>query len=102
MIVAAQKAGKIDLDALMDRLGAMEITSVLIEGGSRVLGSAFAAGIVDRVFFFYAPRILGGNEGFPICKGPVPPLMNQSIAVRDIAVRRFEDDILISGYIANE
>lgn len=100
VIRASRKAGRIDLEALMDRLGAMEITSVLIEGGSRVLGSAFTSKIVDRIFFFYAPRILGGNEGFPICRGPVPPLMNQSIPIRDIDIRRFGDDILVSGYVA--
>ena len=45
----------------------MNITSLLIEGGGRVVHSALAAGIVDKVFLFYAPKILGGNDGFPMC-----------------------------------
>lgn len=93
------KNGLIDMDALMDKLGAIGLTSILIEGGSRVLSSAFRAGIVDKVCFFYAPKILGGDDGIPICTGPGPDLMNQSIAVIDINVHRFGDDIMIEGYI---
>jgi diaminohydroxyphosphoribosylaminopyrimidine deaminase/5-amino-6-(5-phosphoribosylamino)uracil reductase len=91
--------GLIDMDALMDRLGAMGLTSLLIEGGSRVLSSSFSTGIVDKVFFFYAPKILGGDDGFPICSGPGPEFMNQSISVNNINVRRFCDDVMIEGYI---
>jgi diaminohydroxyphosphoribosylaminopyrimidine deaminase/5-amino-6-(5-phosphoribosylamino)uracil reductase len=99
VIEAELKNGLIDMEALMDRLGAMGVTSLLIEGGSRVLASAFRAGIVDKVFFFYAPKILGGDDGIPICSGPGPELMRQSIAVNDIDVRRFGDDVMIEGYI---
>ena len=99
VIPAALKNGLIDMDALMDRLGAMQLASVLVEGGSRVLASALKAGIVDKVFFFYAPKILGGDDGVPICSGPGAELMNQSIAVSDIGIRRFGDDVMIEGYI---
>ena len=93
------KNGLIDLNALMERLGAMQLTSLLIEGGSRVLASAFKAGIVDKVFFFYAPKILGGDDGIPICSGPGPELMSQSILVSGIGLHRFDDDVMIEGYI---
>jgi diaminohydroxyphosphoribosylaminopyrimidine deaminase/5-amino-6-(5-phosphoribosylamino)uracil reductase len=93
------KNGQIDMNALMDRLGAMGLTSLLIEGGSRVLSSAFRAAIVDKVFFFYAPKILGGDDGIPICSGPGPDLMSQSILLNNINIRRFDDDVMIEGYI---
>jgi diaminohydroxyphosphoribosylaminopyrimidine deaminase/5-amino-6-(5-phosphoribosylamino)uracil reductase len=89
----------IDLDALMDQLGAMGLASLLIEGGSRVLASAFGAGIVDKVLFFYAPKILGGDDGIPICSGPGPDLMSQSIPLNKINIQRFDDDVMIEGYI---
>jgi diaminohydroxyphosphoribosylaminopyrimidine deaminase/5-amino-6-(5-phosphoribosylamino)uracil reductase len=89
----------IDMNALMEQLGALELTSLLIEGGSRVLASAFSAGVVDKVFFFYAPKILGGDDGVPICSGPGAELMSECIAINDIAVRRLGDDVLIEGYI---
>jgi len=93
------KNGRIDLDLLMDRLGAMGITSLLIEGGGRVVASAFEAEIVDKVFFFFAPKILGGNDGVPVCFGRGAERMGGCLCVADVAVNRFGDDILIEGYM---
>ncbi|MDD2388537.1 MAG: bifunctional diaminohydroxyphosphoribosylaminopyrimidine deaminase/5-amino-6-(5-phosphoribosylamino)uracil reductase RibD [Desulfobacterales bacterium] len=89
----------IDLNALMDQLGRMQITRLMIEGGSRVSASALKAGIVDKVAFFYAPKILGGDDGVPICRGPGPALMSQCLQVTDVRLQRFGDDMLIEGYI---
>lgn len=100
VLEASVKNGLIDLDALMTRLGNLGITSLLIEGGSRVIASAFKAGIVDKLIFFFAPKISGGNDGFPICRGTGPETMNEALPVRDIEVRRFEDDVMITGYVA--
>jgi diaminohydroxyphosphoribosylaminopyrimidine deaminase/5-amino-6-(5-phosphoribosylamino)uracil reductase len=99
IIESPTKNGLIDLDSLMGKIGSMGITSVLIEGGSRVLASAFSAGIVDKVFFFYAPKILGG-DGVSICSGPGPAMMNDSIPVKNVNIQRFGDDFMIEGYIS--
>lgn len=90
---------RIDLNLLMDQLGSMGITSVLIEGGSRVIASAFSSGVVDKILFFYAPRILAGDDGIPICRGTGRRLMEDSIRVKNIRVRRFDDDLMVEGYI---
>jgi len=89
----------IEMQALMDRLGKMGITSLLVEGGSRVIASAFSSGIVDKVLFFYAPKILGGDDGIPICRGPGPERMKDCIRIKNIRVQRFDDDVMIEGYI---
>ncbi len=81
----------------MGRLGQMEITSLLIEGGSRVLASALRAGIVDRCAFFYAPKILGGDDGVPVCSGPGPDRMADCVKLTDVHVRRLGDDISDRG-----
>lgn len=99
VIQSPVKDGMIDLDQLMDRLGGLGITSLLIEGGSSVIASALKAGIVDKVIFFYAPKILGGDDGVPICRGSGPALMDGCMPVKDINVRRFGDDVMIEGYI---
>jgi len=98
IIESPTKSNLIDLDFLMGRLGSIGITSLLIEGGSRVIASAFSAGIVDKIFFFFAPRILGG-DGVTICSGPGPALMSDSIPVKNVNIQRFGDDIMIEGYI---
>jgi len=82
----------------MDELGKMGITSLLIEGGSRVNGSALRAGIVDKIYMFYAPKICGG-EGIPVCGGMGVNLMEESLQVTDISVRRFANDVMIEGYL---
>lgn len=92
-------AGGIDLVVLMERLGAMGITGVLVEGGSRVIGQALKSGIADKILFFYAPKITGGDDGFPICRGAGPELMRDCIPVRDMTVRQFGADVMIEGYI---
>ncbi len=97
VIGAPLKNGGIDLDHLMNHLGEMNITSLLIEGGGRVLASAFRSGIVDRCAFFYAPKILGGDDGVPICSGPGPGLMADSLTLKDVNVRRIGEDILVEG-----
>ena len=99
VLEVALKNDLIDMNALMEQLGAMELTSLLIEGGSRVLASAFNRAVVDKVFFFYAPKILGGDDGVPICSGPGAELMDECIGIRDIAVHRLGDDVLIEGYV---
>ena len=99
IIEAPVKNNIIDMGCLMDQLGSMGVTSLLIEGGGRIIASALHAGIVDKVLFFYAPKILGGDDGVSICRGEGAAVMKDSITVKDIAVQRFGDDVMIEGYI---
>jgi diaminohydroxyphosphoribosylaminopyrimidine deaminase/5-amino-6-(5-phosphoribosylamino)uracil reductase len=91
--------GRIDLAALMQVLGARGVTSLLIEGGAQVAATALKAGIVDKVLFFYAPKILGGDDGVPMCSGPGPEKMRQSLPLHRMEVERVGADVLVSGYL---
>jgi len=93
------KDDRIDLDHLMGQLGAMGISSLLIEGGGQVIASAFSSGIVDKVILFFAPKMMGGNDGVPMCAGKGPDLMKDCIQLKDIQTCRFDDDIMIEGYV---
>lgn len=90
---------RVDLNALMDALGKEEITSVLIEGGSEVNTAALEAGIVDKIIFFYAPRIIGGKKAPLIMEGKGFSLINECWQVYQMEVRRFGEDVMISGYL---
>ncbi|MFA7424799.1 MAG: bifunctional diaminohydroxyphosphoribosylaminopyrimidine deaminase/5-amino-6-(5-phosphoribosylamino)uracil reductase RibD [Desulfosarcinaceae bacterium] len=96
MLTSPLDRGRIDLKALMTRLGAMQVTSVLIEGGARVAAAVLAEKIVDKIMFFYAPKILGG-QGLPICQGPGPQRMAEAMAVRNMEITRVGDDFLVTG-----
>jgi diaminohydroxyphosphoribosylaminopyrimidine deaminase / 5-amino-6-(5-phosphoribosylamino)uracil reductase len=99
VIEAETRAGRIDLGRLMDQLGQMDVTSILIEGGGRTLGSAFRAGIVDKACFFYAPLVTAGDDGVPICSGAGAERMRDCLRLDRIRTRRFGDDVLIEGYV---
>jgi diaminohydroxyphosphoribosylaminopyrimidine deaminase / 5-amino-6-(5-phosphoribosylamino)uracil reductase len=86
--------GHPDLATVLRRLGELEITSVMIEGGSTINGAAFSAGVVDKVFLYYAPEILGANA--------VPFATNASLPKIKIDMKhlhRFDQDFAIEGYL---
>jgi diaminohydroxyphosphoribosylaminopyrimidine deaminase/5-amino-6-(5-phosphoribosylamino)uracil reductase len=65
-----------------------------------VLASAFREGVVDKVCFFYAPLISGGDDGVPICSGPGAARMRDCIRLERVRTRRFDDDLMVEGYVA--
>ena len=65
----ANSEGHPEMAAVLRFLGQTEITSLMIEGGSMVNAAALSAGIVDKVFLYYAPRILGGTTAVPFAGG---------------------------------
>jgi diaminohydroxyphosphoribosylaminopyrimidine deaminase/5-amino-6-(5-phosphoribosylamino)uracil reductase len=91
-------ADRIDLRALMKELGTRGVTSLLVEGGAEVAGEALKAGIVDKVYFFYAPKIMGG-DGIPICGGKGPEKMSECLPLSRTTVSRAGEDILVTGYL---
>jgi diaminohydroxyphosphoribosylaminopyrimidine deaminase/5-amino-6-(5-phosphoribosylamino)uracil reductase len=97
-LVCPTKKDGIDLAALMDILGNMSVTSLLVEGGSAIMGSMIRERLIDKFYIFKAPKILGGNDGIPMASGPGPRRMDDCLMLKDIRVRRFGDDILIRGY----
>jgi diaminohydroxyphosphoribosylaminopyrimidine deaminase/5-amino-6-(5-phosphoribosylamino)uracil reductase len=99
ILKASLHDGWIDLKSLMGLLGGEGIASLLLEGGSRLMGSAIRSGIVDKVLFFYAPKILAGDDGSPICAGAGGIRMSDAVGVSDVEVHRFGDDVLIEGYL---
>lgn len=90
---------RVDLNWLMKKLGEMGITSVLIEGGSSLNSHALEYGIVDKVMFFIAPKIIGGKESFPSVGGKAFRKLSEAHQLKNITLKRIGEDILIEGYI---
>jgi len=90
------KDNRIDLSELMKVIGQMKMTSVLIEGGSRILSSALKQGIVDRVNCFIAPKLLGG-DGYPVCQGDAPINMDNAIQLNKTSAYLLGADVMIQG-----
>ena len=90
--------GRPDLHAILRRLGQLEITSVMIEGGARVNGAALASGVVDKVFLYYAPKILGAGS-IPFAAGRRLPRLDQAPQVKHLHLHRFGEDFAVEGYL---
>jgi diaminohydroxyphosphoribosylaminopyrimidine deaminase/5-amino-6-(5-phosphoribosylamino)uracil reductase len=88
----------IDLGALMDILGTISVTSLLVEGGASIIGSMLRERLIDKFFIFKSTKILGGDDGIPMAAGPGPKRIDQCLALKDIQTRRFGNDIMIVGY----
>ncbi|HKH99007.1 MAG TPA: bifunctional diaminohydroxyphosphoribosylaminopyrimidine deaminase/5-amino-6-(5-phosphoribosylamino)uracil reductase RibD [Candidatus Sulfotelmatobacter sp.] len=85
-----------DLPAVLRRLGELQITSVMIEGGSSVNGTALAANVVDKVFLYYAPRILASAGAIPFASGA--GFLNAA-QVKQVHLHRFGEDFAVEGYL---
>ena len=89
--------GRPDMEAVLRRLGELEITSVMIEGGSRVNAAALASKVVDKVFLYYAPTILGEGS-VPFASASLGQL-HEMLHVKDLSLHRFGADFAVEGYL---
>lgn len=92
------KKGLIDLGQAMEILGKYSITSILLEGGSNLMGSMIREKLIDKFLIFKAPRILGGGDGIPMAAGKGPLKMDGAVRLADVKIKKYGDDFLISGY----
>ena len=83
---------------LLKRLGRLGLLSVMIEGGGTTAGRALQENVVDKVLFFYAPKILGG-DGRDMIGALGIKQVSRCRRIRDVEVKRFGPDLLISGYL---
>ena len=91
--------GRPDLTRIAVRLGELEITGLLIEGGALVNWAALAAGIVDKVFLYYAPKILAGAGSVPFAGGEGFRRLSEAAQVKNIVLHRFGEDFAVEGYL---
>jgi diaminohydroxyphosphoribosylaminopyrimidine deaminase/5-amino-6-(5-phosphoribosylamino)uracil reductase len=90
--------GEIAWPMLLRRLAALGIMSVLVEGGSKVAASALRARAVDKILFFYAPKILGG-DGRAMIETLGIPRAADALPVRRLNVQKSGADLLVTGYL---
>ncbi len=74
------------------------VTALLLEGGGELAASALRAGIVNKVAFFVAPKILCGRGSRPVVGGDNPLALAEALALINMRSRTVGDDLLITGY----
>src|SRR5262249_44110843 len=96
--VATQADGRPDLAEALRCLGKREITSVLIEGGATLNWTALSSGVVDKLFLYYAPKILGeGSVPFAASEGGAGS--HPMLQARRIQLHQFGQDFAVEGYL---
>lgn len=98
-IPAATPDGRPNMTSLARLLGELEISSLLIEGGAMINWASLQSGIVDKVFFYYAPKILAGSGSVPFATATGFKRMNEAAYVKSIRLHRFGEDFAIEGYL---
>jgi diaminohydroxyphosphoribosylaminopyrimidine deaminase/5-amino-6-(5-phosphoribosylamino)uracil reductase len=99
LLRAPERADGIDLDWLLKKLGQEDVTSLLVEGGGETNASFLSAGLAGRVFFFYAPLVLGGRGAPKAVAGEGVAKLSQAPVLRGARWRRIGHDLLLSGYV---
>jgi len=94
--VDVRKGMDLDLDAAMAALRRRGIFSLLCEGGPRLGASMLASGVVDRIYWAIAPRLLGGPDTVPVLAGA----KIDGIQIRFDRVEQLGPDVMLSGTVA--
>jgi diaminohydroxyphosphoribosylaminopyrimidine deaminase/5-amino-6-(5-phosphoribosylamino)uracil reductase len=91
--------GRPDMLGVVRHLGQLDITSLLIEGGAMVNWAALAAKVVDKVFLYYAPKILAGTGSVPFAAGKGYRHIHEAAYVKSFRLHRFGEDFAVEGYL---
>jgi diaminohydroxyphosphoribosylaminopyrimidine deaminase/5-amino-6-(5-phosphoribosylamino)uracil reductase len=95
--VRQERRGRLNWQDIMNELYHRQIASVLIEGGATVVASALEAGVVDKAYFFQAPRILGPGKLFS--SGLRPRTLQTALTLKDVRHIELGEDLLTEGYV---
>jgi diaminohydroxyphosphoribosylaminopyrimidine deaminase / 5-amino-6-(5-phosphoribosylamino)uracil reductase len=80
--------GRVDLDAVVSLLAREKYLSLMIEAGSRINWTALESGVTDKIFFYYAPKILGGTQSLPVAGGTGRRRRSDAIQFHDVKLHQ--------------
>jgi len=99
ILVVPGSPRRVSLMNLMEALGKLGFLSVMIEGGAEINASALQEGVVDKVLLFLAPLLIGGKSTATAVGGEGIDALRQAKRLTQLHIERFDDDILIEGYL---
>ncbi len=95
--------GRVDLRALVEYLGREKYLSLMIEAGSKLNWSVLEAGLPDKIFFYYAPKILGGLQSLPVAGGAGRRSRREAIRFQNVTLHRItKDEFAVEAYLVRE
>ncbi|MFW6381692.1 MAG: bifunctional diaminohydroxyphosphoribosylaminopyrimidine deaminase/5-amino-6-(5-phosphoribosylamino)uracil reductase RibD [Bacillota bacterium] len=91
------KQGRIPLAQLLKELHDRQLLSLMVEGGGTINHSFLKEGLIDEIYCFQAPVIVGGSDGVPVFKGEGQEKMEMVDRLKDVDYRQLGDNILLTG-----
>ena len=101
VLIIRDRNKKVNLKELLKKLGELEITSLLVEGGGKINASFLENDLVNKILFFIAPKIIGGEEALTPVEGEGIERIKHTTKLKNISIKRFREDMLVEGYVAN-
>ena len=100
VVVLDSASGRVDLPAVVEWLGRRRYLSVMIEAGSKLNWTALESGVVDRIFFYYGSKILGGLEALPLAGGIGRRRRADAMRVHGVTLHPIPpDEFAVEGYL---
>ncbi len=90
---------RVNLKELMKVLGEKKIDGILVEGGGTLHGALLSSGLVQKVYAYMAPKIIGGKEAGSPVEGEGAACMKDAYFLRDIEMIKLGKDYCLSGYL---
>jgi diaminohydroxyphosphoribosylaminopyrimidine deaminase / 5-amino-6-(5-phosphoribosylamino)uracil reductase len=91
--------GRVSLEDLLEELGKRNVISLLVEGGGEVHAAMFERHLVDKLYAYVAPKLIGGRDAPGPLGGKGIERLEDATHLREVDVTRLGDDLLISGYV---
>lgn len=98
VLTLPSREDRVDLYALMKNLAERKLVNVLVEGGGTINYSLLERSLVDKLFIFIAPIIIGGKESPTAFAGSGINFLSKAWSVEDVELKQFDRDMLVIGY----
>ncbi len=92
-------ADREEWETFLKKLGERPAVSLLLEGGGELAASALNAGVVNKIEFHYAPKILGGSGSRPAVGGYDPATLAEAFQIEDMEITKIGPDFAVAGYV---
>jgi diaminohydroxyphosphoribosylaminopyrimidine deaminase/5-amino-6-(5-phosphoribosylamino)uracil reductase len=101
--VLERSDGRASLQGVMELLAREKYLSLMIEAGSRVNWSALESGVADKIYFYYAPKILGGTQSLPVAGGAGRRRRKDAIRFRDVKLHSIaKDEFAVEAWLERD
>ncbi|MEA1964320.1 MAG: bifunctional diaminohydroxyphosphoribosylaminopyrimidine deaminase/5-amino-6-(5-phosphoribosylamino)uracil reductase RibD [Candidatus Aerophobetes bacterium] len=97
--IVKENENGVDIEEVVRELGKLEIMNLLIEGGGEVIGSFFEKKLVDKIYLFLAPRIIGGRKSITWVEGKGVKFLKETSYIKIDSLKKIENDLLLEGYV---